>query len=90
MGKLTLREAAYITEKNSRTVSKLCQLQDTLDTASENDKEVITAKMDQLKVRVGRRLMKLAKWADAPISDEVVEANRSARLSGFSNVVTRR
>lgn len=91
MGKLKLSEAAHTTQKNSRTITKICQLQEILEkTKSTDDFDLITRKIEHLKQRVSRRLGKLAKWADAPISDELLESSRSARSFGSSNVVSRR
>jgi phage regulator Rha-like protein len=68
-------EAAHMVDKNSRTIVKILQLIELNQRAGaqENDKDgLIIKKIEKLKVRMNRRLIKLGRWSDAPESDRYI------------------
>ena len=67
---LNLTQASHLVDKNSRTMVKLCQLlevQKKDDTNDKIDKDgILSRRIEKLKNRLNRRLIKLAKWVDKP------------------------
>ena len=66
--KFKVSKALQLIDKNSRTFQKIAQLLEVLPpTDSPNDAHLlVTRRIEKLKMRLNRRLIKLAKWADLP------------------------
>jgi len=64
-GKLKISQAAHLVEKNSRTITKICQLLQLAESVADNSEKTSTlqSKIEHLKRRASRRLSKLATWA---------------------------
>ena len=74
--KLRLTDATHIVNKNSRTITKVMQLLELKGKLeSEEAKEMMNRKIEYLKARIERRLVKLAKWGDDPHNDDKVRRN---------------
>jgi len=62
-------KAANLVDKNSKTMVKLMQLLDIMQTPGAHLADTdgfITRRIEKLKMRINRRLIKLSKWADTP------------------------
>ncbi len=96
--KLSLEEASHLIKKNSRTMVKLAQCME----LKEDEKllppgtnpeavDILDRKIDYLKRRIERRLIKLARWADDPRNDDKVEDKKRTKeylkTHGPSNVI---
>lgn len=73
---LTINQSTHLIDKNSRTIMKLCQLIEIKKLGKENDinydKEgYITKRIEKLKIRINKRLAKLAKWVDMPDHEQL-------------------
>jgi hypothetical protein len=87
--RLSLIQATRVIDKNSRSIVKICQL---LETKKQNkeinpqyDKEgFISRRIEKLKSRVNRRLVKLAKWVDHPEHEQLA----GYPMRTYSNRVT--
>lgn len=67
--RMRTHKAARLVDKNSRTMVKLMQLLDVMQTPGANLADTdgfITRRIEKLKLRLNRRLIKLSKWADSP------------------------
>jgi len=78
---LKASKAAHLLDKNSRTMTKIIQLLNVIQTAncSKNDERIkpIKDKVEFLKTRMRRRLNKLAIWADTPLENRRPESRNS-------------
>lgn len=78
---LKASKAAHLLDKNSRTMTKIIQLLNVIQTAKckKNDDRMkpIKEKVELLKSRLRRRLNKLAVWADTPLENRRPESRNS-------------
>ena len=61
---LSVRKAAHLVDKNSRTMTKLSQLLEVYNRAGASDMDdgsLVAHRIERYKQRIGRRLLKLAK-----------------------------
>jgi hypothetical protein len=88
--KISLYNATHLIEKNSRTVMKLCQLVE----ARKNGKELnssfdedgyVSRRIEKLKSRLNRRLVKLAKWVDHPDHEQLASFPTKTYSNRVSN-----
>lgn len=65
---MNLTEAAHLTDKNSRTIVKLCQLLEVQKKEALSVVEIgqLSRRIEKLKMRLNRRVIRLAKWVDKP------------------------
>jgi G3E family GTPase len=65
---MNMAQASHLTEKNSKTIVKLCQLLEVQkkDTLTPAESAHLSRRIEKLKSRVNRRIIRLAKWVDKP------------------------
>eukprot|EP01041_Mallomonas_annulata_P000311 gene311-567_t len=91
--RLKLTDAAHLVDKNSRTIIKLFQLLEVSQSpgaAVVDCDGAISRRIEKLKMRLNRRLIKLAKWTDSPIEErQPPEIRMLTRQADRGNEVTR-
>eukprot|EP00602_Paraphysomonas_sp_CaronLab_P003024 CAMPEP_0185032684 /NCGR_PEP_ID=MMETSP1103-20130426/20964_1 /TAXON_ID=36769 /ORGANISM="Paraphysomonas bandaiensis, Strain Caron Lab Isolate" /LENGTH=280 /DNA_ID=CAMNT_0027568667 /DNA_START=60 /DNA_END=902 /DNA_ORIENTATION=+ len=90
--KLTLSKAAHLIDKNSHTIAKLNQLLEAYHkpNRAEIDKDrLISRRIEKLKARINRRLVKLAKWVDTPDHERITHHTYSTRAQSRSGAQSR-
>jgi hypothetical protein len=98
--KISLYNATHLIEKNSRTIMKLCQLTEIRKNGKELNNNFdtdgyVSRRIEKLKSRLNRRLVKLAKWVDHPDHEQLASfpsktySNRVSHSNGMGQSKSR-